>query len=310
MTRTSGATPLRRHPSRRWRRRRTIPRLVALALVALLAAALAACGGDGGPAGAGPAPAGADGAVEHVHALGVDPGDGAILLATHTGLFRLAEGEDAPTRVGDLRQDTMGFTVLGADTYLGSGHPDPRTDLPPLLGLIRSTDGGRSWTSVSLLGEADFHVLRASGDRVAGIDSHTGALLVSGDSGRTWRRRTSPGPGVVDLVVHPRRPAVLVASTRAGLARSDDGGRTWRTTVGPPALLGWPSADALLRIDAGGRVAVSRDAGRTWSSRGEIGDTPAAFSATRDRLVAATHEGRLLHSTDGGVTWEIRAELP
>ena len=45
--------------------------------------------------------------------------------------------------MGDDKQDTMGFTVIGSDRFLGSGH---RTEeqydegLPPLLGLIKSTD--------------------------------------------------------------------------------------------------------------------------------------------------------------------------
>jgi hypothetical protein len=52
----------------------------------------------------------------------------------------------------------MGLTVVGADRFLGSGHPDVQTDCPPLLRLIESTDAARSWPSVPLLGDADFHV--------------------------------------------------------------------------------------------------------------------------------------------------------
>src|SRR3712207_8020737 len=56
----------------------------------------------------------------------------------------------------------------------GSGHPDARDDLPPLLGLIRSDDGGRAGEPVSLLGEAHFHVLRTAGDRIYGVNSADG----------------------------------------------------------------------------------------------------------------------------------------
>jgi hypothetical protein len=151
-------------------------------LLAVLAAAVTlavtACGG-GDP--------GADRAVtdpppEHVHGLGINPADGALFIATHTGLFRMEAGSDSAERVGELLQDTMGFAVVGPDRFLGSGHPDLRSDLPPLLGLIRSGDGGLTWDSVSLLGEADFHALRVDGDRHAddgppqpGSRSHLGA---------------------------------------------------------------------------------------------------------------------------------------
>ena len=100
----------------------------------------------------------------HVHGLGINPADGALFIATHTGLWRSGLGESKSVRVGDNNQDTMGFTVIGRDRFLGSGHPDFRTDLPPLLGLIESNDGGRSWEPISLLGQADFHVLRSAGE--------------------------------------------------------------------------------------------------------------------------------------------------
>jgi hypothetical protein len=38
----------------------------------------------------------------------------------------------------------MGFAVVGPDHMIGSGHPDVRTDLPPLLGLIQSRDPGQN----------------------------------------------------------------------------------------------------------------------------------------------------------------------
>ena len=75
----------------------------------------------------------------HVHGLGVNPADGALFVATHTGLFRAARGEMRAQRVGGRYQDTMGFAVVGPDRFLGSGHPDGHEQLPPFLGLIEVT---------------------------------------------------------------------------------------------------------------------------------------------------------------------------
>ena len=55
----------------------------------------------------------------HVHGLSRKPADGALLVATHTGLFRVAPGTASAHRVADDHQDTMGFTVVGPDHFLG-----------------------------------------------------------------------------------------------------------------------------------------------------------------------------------------------
>ncbi len=60
----------------------------------------------------------------------------------------------------------MGFTIVGPDSFLGSGHPGPGDPGPSDVGLIRSDDGGAGWTPVSLSGRSDFHALTAGGDNV------------------------------------------------------------------------------------------------------------------------------------------------
>jgi hypothetical protein len=139
----------------------------------------------------------ADPGPVHVHGLGVNPADGALFIATHTGLYRVDEAEQKAMRVGKRFQDTMGFTIVGPNRFLGSGHPDlneaREKNLPSLLGLIESTDSGESWEPISLLGEADFHVLRFAGERVYGYDSSNDRLLVSGDRGRSWEELEKPG---------------------------------------------------------------------------------------------------------------------
>ena len=279
-------------------------RLAAVALA--VGAALAGCG-DRQDAGLVTSEAG-DAAIEHVHGLGVDPADDSLVIATHTGLFRSAADSRTAARIGDRRQDTMGFTVVGPRRYLGSGHPDLRDELPPLLGLIRSTDGGKSWKPVSLLGEADFHVLRASGPRVLGINATDGRLLVSSDAGETWRRSTLPEP-LFDVSMHPDDPRRLVGSGEGGIHVSRDSGASWRRVAAEPAgLIAWPAAARLLVLDGAGTLHVSRDGGRSFQRAGATGGPPAAFAADGDDLYVATHDSRILVSSDGGRSWTTRVE--
>src|SRR3712207_5291105 len=112
--------------------RRVRRRLILLLLIVL---PVSACGGDDKDT---QQPVVEDPGPIHVHGLGTNPRDGALFIATHTGLFRLVATEKVATRVGDSYQDTMGFAVVGPDRFLGSGHPDGREQAPPFLGLIRS----------------------------------------------------------------------------------------------------------------------------------------------------------------------------
>jgi len=276
-----------------------MPALARLVLLLGLVALVAACGGtketfeplapdDPGPI--------------HVHALGVNPADGALFIATHTGLWRLGEGETEPRRVTDRRQDTMGFTVVSADRFLGSGHPDLRDELPPHLGLIESRDAGRSWEQVSLLGEADFHVLRLAEGRVYGFDATNGRLMVSKDGGETWLERQVSAP-LIDLVVDPTDPDRLFAATERGLLLSGDGGGTWRAQEGPPGLLAWPEPGRVYLVDVTGRVFTGAGPAGPWEALGASGGPPAAFLAAGSELYAALHDGPIVRSTDGGASW-------
>ena len=285
----------------------------ALALVGLLAAGgLLWMTADGDEDTFSRVPAADPGPV-HVHGLGVNPADNALFIATHTGLYRVDEGERKAERVGERYQDTMGFTIVGPNRFLGSGHPDlneaQEKNLPSHLGLIESTDKGESWESISLLGEADFHVLRFAGDRVYGYDASNDRLLVSSDRGRGWDELEKPGP-IVDLAVDPADGRRIVVATAAGLEEglfeSRDGGESWDRISESVGLLAWP--DRLYLIAGGGQVFASGDGGRQLEEQGEIGGEPAALVAEGPReLYVALHDGTIKRSIDAGATWTVRS---
>ncbi|GAB7191696.1 hypothetical protein NUM3379_24040 [Kineococcus sp. NUM-3379] len=310
-----------RHPTApRWARtgRSTTGRNVRLAVCGVLtAAALTGCAADsrvpGSPAGgsaasphggghAGPGVSGGAHGVlpgSHVHGVGVNPGDGLVYLATHDGLFRY---EDAgPVRVGGS-DDLMGFTIAGPDHFYASGHPGPGSDLPEPMGLVESTDAGRTWTPLSRQGRSDFHALTVSGAGVLGFD---GTLRASAD-GRTWQEVAVPA-APYSLAASPEGTTVL-ATTEEGPLRSGDGGRSWAPVAGAPLLLlvDWASGGTVVGLTPQGVTAVSTDAGATWELRGSTGDRPQALGASGEGellRVDAVTTGALLTSTDGGRTY-------
>jgi hypothetical protein len=236
----------------------------------------------------------------HVHGVGIDPGDGRAYLATHDGLFRY--GSSGPARVGPLI-DLMGFTIAGPGHFYASGHPGAGTDLPDPVGLIESTDAGRTWTPLSRQGKSDFHTLTATRTGVIGFD------------GRWWRSTDADQWQEIQVPVDPFSIAAspdgqtILATSRSGPFRSVDSGRTW-VPADPGGLLlvvDWAGGDTVVGLTPDGSVQVSSDAGATWRLAGTVRAAPQAVAATLNadrtvRILVAT-DRRMLESTDGGATF-------
>lgn len=238
--------------------------------------------------------------LTHVHGLGVNPADGDLYIATHDGLYRIPASGGPTRRVADTLGDFMGFTVTGPNTFLASGHPAVGQDSPAHLGLIESADAGRTWKTLSLPGDADFHALRHRHGTVYGYNSVRGQLMVSTD-GTTWQTRSTLG--LRDFDVSPADPKALLATTEAGVQRSGDGGVTWAPVGGPPlVLLAWETTDRLWGVGSN-ELLRSIDGGTSWTPAGRLPGPVSAFSAHNGTLYAAVHEQGVYRTSDGGATW-------
>ncbi|GAB4087320.1 hypothetical protein GCM10028784_39500 [Myceligenerans cantabricum] len=238
--------------------------------------------------------------MEHVHGIGVDPGDGAVYAGTHHGLFRFADGR--ATRVADRVQDYMGFAIVGPGQFLASGHPGEGQDGPSSVGLIESTDAGQTWKIQSLSGEADFHALEYRHDRVYGLDSMTGQLLASNDE-QSWEVLSQME--LADFAVSPDTPEVLVATTESGLTRSVDGGGTFDLVDSAPVMVfvSWADDGTLAGVTPDGVVYTAREPDGEWTERADLGGRPEALTIDSVANIYAAASGTVLASTDGGATF-------
>jgi Sortilin, neurotensin receptor 3, len=286
-------------------------------VLALIGALIAGCGDDDSNAGTPAADLAVpwvdpDGDPPIIGSLTVNPADSTLFMATNTGLFRIPEGASKPERVvGQLEtpdgsgevSEALVVRFVGPDTLLGSGHPAAGSTLPQALGLIRSEDAGKNWTSVSELGTADFHAIEPAGSEIVGALFQQAQVLVSGDEGKTWETRAAPLP-LVALEVNPTDSKLWIGSTERGIFISRDSGETWRQTDPTPNVrFAWADDGTLYRIDPGGPVKVSTD-GERWEDRGSTGGEPQAMTVGEDgKLYVALIDGTLKVSEDGGETF-------
>ena len=303
------------------------------ALLAILAVlAIAGCGGDDPPSEtAAPAetptpnpttpaeptePADPGSAANaFIGSLAVDPADGTLMIGTGLGLFRAKQGASKAERViGELTTpDATGpvssnlvVRYAGPGDLLGSGHPDSAgSGLPENLGLMRSGDAGDTWEPVSQLGDSDFHIIQARGDRVVAVRAEEIDIQVSTDGGANFDTRTPPDTPL-DVAFDPGDPKRMVVATQQGTFSSSDEGGTWRQRDPIPTdQLAWAKPDALYRSDPGGLIKVSADGGATWKDRGNVGLSVNELAADDEGALYASVPGGEVHrSTDGGATWK------
>ncbi|MBT2659692.1 F510_1955 family glycosylhydrolase [Bacillus sp. ISL-45] len=171
--------------------------------------------------------------IEHIHGIGYPGNDKGLFVASHYGLKIFKNGEWLETT--DENHDYMGFQAV-EDGFFASGHPAEGSDLKNPLGLVKSTDSGKTLDKIAFYGESDFHFLSASyQDNVLYLINEEPnselerGVYVSKDRGAAWEPVELNGMEAQSLgmmAVHPENGGTLAMATREGVFVSDDYGTT------------------------------------------------------------------------------------
>ena len=236
----------------------------------------------------------------HVHNLAYN-GD-TLLFGTHEGLWEQAHGQ-APKAVSAEAFDVMGFTPNGdrwlASGHPAAGSTAPgalgllesidegvtwspvalsgEVDFHRLVAagdqlfginsadnaLLRSDDGGRSWTSAGAVPLFDLAVAPDNPDTLMGTTAD--GPVISTDAGTTFE--AAPAPALIAFLAWTPRALVGVAADGQVL-ESTDRGANWQAkgqVAGPPAAV---AADgSRVAVLSGGVVYESSDNGATFTQR-------------------------------------------
>lgn len=223
-----------------------------------------------------------------IFSLTVHPLDPDLMYAgSGTSTWRSTDGGDHWTRF----QGRLAIAIDPQDTRVlyASNQQWQRRDqrwvatrvLPTEDSVVKSTDGGRSW-------------------------SPSGLRLL--------------GSNVDSLVVNPGDPRVLFATTSNELYRSTDGGASWRPTSLTSKWIGQVSPDprdpetvyaqtGSTNDDGGSRILKSTDGGATWWPLFRQADMQAyepwllPLDPAQPSTLYVDSDAGLLKSTDAGATW-------
>lgn len=182
-----------------------------------------------------------DSLAVHFHGLDIDPWNRGTVLIGSVGSGSFADGRPRVYRTdddgyrwqdssaglpdGDWSVHALHYSLAVPDVVLmGSFRGgDIAHNGPPGVGMFRSTDGGRSWTAISLDGIEDVAGFAECAGRIHAAT--TDGVLYSDDAGASW----TPGwQGTAQtLAVACQGEVVLALDQQSGLVRSDDAGVSW-----------------------------------------------------------------------------------
>lgn len=249
----------------------------------------------------------------HSHGIGVDAADASKLyIATHEGLLVLI-GEKDLYRVGNMRDDLMGFTAHPTESgmFFSSGHPARGGN----IGFQKTSDGGNTWEKIStgLGGPVDFHSMTVSQVNPDIVYGFFGGLQRSVDGGKNWTHAS----GVVKPITlssDPIRENVVYAATENGVVVSEDMGDSWKSLSSQleggavSTFLLFSDGVALTYSEKLGGLGRSTDGGFTWKKSSENFDGSAvlyfAHGKAAPTTYAITGKHGIYKSSNQGEMWQ------
>lgn len=250
-------------------------------------------------------------ALQSVFGVAPDPtAPGRVLLATEYGLLRAAPDGFAEV-LPQVSMAVVGLApVAGGDAgrlllsgFGENGEPG---------GILRSEDGGRSWTALPGTDGRDgvavtsLSVSRVDPDRVAGLAEE---IMLSSDGGATWVRAGATPKETLAVAMSGTRAERIYAGTMTGLRISDDGGQSWAeiaVTQNPVTAVASLSGGRVGAFVYGTGFMIADEAGAEWTtvaSGFEDRYLRALVEAPGGTIYGVADTGAILLSRDGGVSW-------
>lgn len=193
---------------------------------------------------------------------------GGLLKSTNQGVTLTHHFDKQNTvSIGAIATDPSNKDVL----WVGTGEANPRNSVSYGDGVYKSTDGGKTFEHLGLketyqIGrilvdpkKTDTVYVGALG-RLYGTNRERGVYKTT-DGGKTWEHSLyiDDQTGVIDMVMHPKDPNVIIAAV---WNRMRDGFDSWPGSVEKPD--GVDGYDPIRKYGNGGGLYKTTDGGKSW----------------------------------------------
>jgi photosystem II stability/assembly factor-like uncharacterized protein len=228
---------------------------------------------------------------------------------TGGGVFKTTDGGISWAPVTDKyfggTIGAIGISESNPDiVYVGAGEYPIRGNVSHGDGVFKTSDGGKTWTSVGLTDSRQISRVRVhptnpdivyvgAQGHVFGPSTERGVYKTS-DGGKSWRRvlYRNDSTGITDLVLDPNNPDIIYAAFW----------QAWRT---PWQLVSGGAGSGIFKSTDGGEhwVEITRNPGLPQGIIGNIGLAVSPSSSNKVWAIVEADSGGVFRSTDGGATW-------
>jgi photosystem II stability/assembly factor-like uncharacterized protein len=258
----------------------------------------------------------------HIHGLGYSSDGKQLFIPAHDGFVVYSDGKWSTT--DGKKHDYMGFNIVDNGFY-SSGHPASDAGMKNPLGIVKSTDNGKTLEQLDLYGIEDFHLM------AVGFKSHTiyvynskpnakmdsKGLYYSTDDTKTWHKSAMNGISSepFTLAVHSTDSAIIAVGTKEGILLSKDFGNQFEAlqvktpstalTFGMQGDLWIGGPDLLTDKNGNDYIPYQIPALGQDDSVAFIAQNP----VNENEIVFTTFKKSIYRSTDKGISWDEMIHL-
>lgn len=260
-----------------------------------------------------------------LHGLSYSSDGQTLVAAVHDGLREYSNGEWSEPDVP--KNDYMGYSAV-KDGFYGSGHPGPGSKLKNPLGIIKSTDNGKTVETVGLHGEVDFHSLSVgyeTEDMYVFVPEPNSKMEEQGfyysdDQAKTWNQmkmqEVSGSPAA--MIAHPSEKGTLAIGTDQGLYLSENYGETFELILPDydvSAAIFSSSDEMIVATNKGKKEMLKLDLLNNQTAKFDLPNNLdgnityiSINNKNKNELAFATDQMNIYASNDNGKTWAVIVE--